>query len=95
MPDEVAVSGTGPGAVPGSAFEIKVSPKSRLAALLFCLFLGGLGVHRFYVGKNGTGVLTIVTLFGVLGVWPFIDLIMIAIGGFTDKQGLPLKKWVP
>ena len=30
------------------------SPKSRLAAILLCVFLGGLGIHRFYVGKIGT-----------------------------------------
>ena len=37
------------------------SPKSRLVALLLCIFLGGLGIHRFYVGKTGTGILMILT----------------------------------
>ena len=44
------------------------SPKSRLAALLLCWFFGIFGVHRFYVGKIGTGILQIVTL-GGLGIW--------------------------
>ena len=70
-----------------------VSEKKRLTALLLCLFLGGIGVHRFYVGKVGTGVLTIVTLFGFCGIWPLIDLIFIIMGSFEDKQGLPLKVW--
>ena len=35
---------------------VDVSPKKRLTALLLCLFLGGLGIHRFYV-KVGTGIL--------------------------------------
>lgn len=62
------------------------SDKSNLAALLLCLFLGCFGVHRFYVGKIGTGVLQLVTL-GGLGIWALIDLIFIALGKFTDKEG--------
>lgn len=62
------------------------SEKSNVAALLLCLFLGGLGVHRFYVGKIGTGVLQLVTL-GGLGIWALIDLIIIALGKFTDGEG--------
>lgn len=65
--------------------------KSWIAALLLCLFLGGIGVHRFYVGKVGTGVLMLITL-GGLGVWTLIDFIMIIIGKFTDKQGQALAK---
>ncbi len=65
--------------------------KSWLAALLLCLFLGGLGVHRFYTGKIGTGILMILT-FGGLGIWVLVDLIMIAVGSFKDKQGNELAK---
>ncbi|UBU09934.1 TM2 domain-containing protein [Nonomuraea gerenzanensis] len=65
--------------------------KSWLAAVLLCFFLGVIGVHRFYVGKIGTGILMIVTL-GGFGVWVLIDFIMILIGKFTDKQGQPLAK---
>ena len=68
------------------------SPKKRLVALLLCFFLGCLGVHRFYVGKIGTGVLQLVTL-GVFGIWAFIDLIMIICGAFKDKEGQPLTEW--
>jgi len=70
-----------------------VSDKKRLMAFLLCFFFGWLGVHRFYVGKVGTGILTIVTLFGFLGLWPLIDLIMIAVGSFKDKQGQPVTEW--
>ncbi len=70
-----------------------ISTKSRLVAALLCFFLGWLGVHRFYVGKIGTGILTIITLFGFCGLWPLIDFIFILLGGFKDKQGNPLKKW--
>lgn len=65
------------------------SEKSFVAALLLCLLLGFVGVHRFYVGKIGTGILQLIT-FGGLGIWALIDLIMIAIGKFTDKSGLPI-----
>ncbi len=62
------------------------SSKSNVAALLLCPFLGGLGVHRFYVGKIGTGIAMLLTL-GGLGIWALIDLIFIALGKFTDKEG--------
>ena len=68
------------------------SDKSRLVALLLCFFLGYLGVHRFYVGKVGTGVLMIFTL-GGLGIWYLIDLIMIAIGSFKDSNGRAVFVW--
>ena len=67
-----------------------ISDKNGIVALLLCFFLGGLGIHRFYVGKIGTGILMILTL-GGLGIWWLIDLIMIVCGAFTDKQGLKVK----
>lgn len=69
------------------------SSKSRLVAAILCFFLGWLGVHRFYVGKAGTGILIIVTFGGFFGIWPLIDFIMILVGSFTDKGGLTLTKW--
>ena len=49
--------------------------------------------YKRVVIKIGTGVLTIVTVFGFLGIWPLIDLIMIAAGKFTDKGGQPVLAW--
>ena len=68
-----------------------VGTKSFVATLLLAFFVGWLGVHRFYVGKVGTGILMLLTL-GGLGVWTLIDFIMIAVGKFTDKQGLALAR---
>ena len=66
------------------------SDKSNTVALLLCFFIGILGVHRFYVGKIGTGVLQLVTL-GGLGIWALIDMIMIILQKFTDGEGNTLK----
>ena len=64
-----------------------MSPENKwLVTLLLCLFVGFLGVHRFYVGKIGTGVLHLLTL-GCFGIWTFIDLIIIILGNFKDKEG--------
>jgi TM2 domain-containing membrane protein YozV len=68
------------------------SPRSRLVALLFCVLLGWIGVHRFYVGKIGTGLLMVVTI-GGLGIWTLIDLILIAVGSFRDKEGRRVFRW--
>ncbi|GAA3748502.1 hypothetical protein GCM10022225_35740 [Plantactinospora mayteni] len=68
-----------------------VGQKSWLVAVLLCLFLGTIGVHRFYVGKIGTGILMILT-FGGFGIWTLIDLIMILVGKFDDKQGQALAR---
>lgn len=73
-------------------FGNPISPKSRLAAALLAWFLGVIGVHRFYVGKVGTGILMIVTL-GGLGIWALIDFIVILVGSFKDKEGRVLINW--
>jgi hypothetical protein len=68
------------------------SPRGRLAALLLCWFLGLFGAHRFYVGKIGTGILQLVTL-GGLCIWTLVDLILIIVGSFKDKEGRPVVIW--
>jgi TM2 domain-containing membrane protein YozV len=65
--------------------------KDWLTTLLLCIFLGFLGVHRFYTGHIVIGLIQLFT-FGGCGIWWLIDLIMIATGSFTDSNGLLLLK---
>lgn len=71
----------------------RVSEKKRLVAFLLCHAVGFLGIHRFYVGKTGTGILQILTL-GGLGIWVLIDWIVILAGQFRDYDGNLLTEWV-
>ncbi|WP_019223264.1 NINE protein [Bartonella rattaustraliani] len=68
------------------------SGTSKAMLALICWVAGLFGVHRFMVGKTGTGVLMLVlslTLFGLMitGIWVIVDFIVIVAGKFTDKDG--------
>ena len=72
--------------LPESTNNSTISDKDFVPTMLLCFFLGGLGMHRFFVGKTGTGILMLLTI-GGLGIWWIIDLIMIAMGSFKDIHG--------
>ncbi|WP_302160990.1 TM2 domain-containing protein [uncultured Ruminococcus sp.] len=63
--------------------------KSKMVALLLSIFLGGLGIDRFYLGYIGLGILKLLTG-GGFGIWWLVDLIMIATGKMKTKDGQEL-----
>ena len=74
--------------------QSNVSPYSKTVTLLLCLFLGGFGAHRFYVGKSGTAVLLLfLSLCGLGGMWVIIDLILILTDSFTDNMERTVSSW--
>lgn len=65
--------------------------KDWLTALLLCLFLGYLGIHRFYTKHIVIGVVQLLTM-GGCGVWALIDLIQIITESYKDADGHKLVK---
>ena len=75
-----------------------VSDRQILVAFLLAFFLGMFGVHRFYVGKTGSGIAMLILTVTVVGalitaIWHLIDWIVILCGEFTDGEGRRLRRW--
>ncbi len=69
-----------------NALRTDKSAHSKVTLAVICFLLGFLGIHRFFVGKIGTGILMLLTL-GGLGIWTTIDFVLILTDNFTDKYG--------
>jgi TM2 domain-containing membrane protein YozV len=76
-------------------------PKSKLAAGLLGIFLGGLGIHRLYLGYTLIGILQLaatlilsIFTFGLVALWGVVEGIMILAGASyfqRDARGIPLR----
>ena len=86
LADETVPDYVAPAVAPGAD-----KPLNWLTLLLLCIFVGGAGIHRFYAGKIGTGILYLFTG-GLFGIGWLIDLVKIATGKFTDKNGNVVQK---
>lgn len=73
-----------------STYYTQTPPKNFVITWLLSLFLGVIGVDRFYLGKIGTGILKLITA-GGFGLWAIIDLILVLTGNQRSKDGRPLE----
>ena len=75
----------------GNAMGVAPVGKDWMVTLLLSIFVGGLGIDRFYLGYTGLGIAKLLTAAGC-GIWWLIDLILIVTGSMTDANGMPLVK---
>lgn len=76
---------------PYQSYNSNISQKNKWIAFLLCLFGGFFGLHRFYVGKIGSGIAYIFTL-GLFYIGAIVDCVMILCDKFTDANGLLVVK---
>ncbi len=78
----------------GNAYQpqniVQPQPKSKITALILCILLGGLGIHQFYAGKAGMGILYLFTG-GLFCIGWIVDIIRIVTGSFRDSRGILLQ----
>jgi TM2 domain len=67
-----------------------VDQSKFVATLLLCLFVGNLGVHRFYTGHVAIGIVQLLTCGGCF-IWWLVDFILIVSGNFKDSDGNVIK----
>ena len=96
FPEFIGVAASVPPVMTGAGWPAHAPLKSRIAAGVLGIFLGGLGVHRFYLGYVSIGVVQILVTFLTCGIgqlWGFIEGICILAGGAitTDAEGRPLR----
>ncbi len=84
-----------------NASTSNVSDKSRAAAAILAFFLGGLGIHNFYLGRTKQGVIQLVLFLFcwlyipaiIVGIWAIVDFVLILCGNVIDGNGKIVSKW--
>jgi TM2 domain-containing membrane protein YozV len=79
-------------------YDPNASDRTIVAAFLMAFFIGPFGIHRFYVGKTGSGIAMLILTLTMIGaiitvIWATIDWIMIVAGAFSDGEDKLLKRW--
>lgn len=72
-------------------YVVQTSDRSKKTTLILCIFLGLVGVHDFYVGRIGMGILKIFTVNFLMIGW-LIDIVKVATGTYKDGAGVPIRK---
>lgn len=72
-------------------YVVRTSPKSKQTTLILCVCLGWIGIHDFYVGRIGSGILKLFTVNIFLIGW-IADMIKVATGSYKDGAGEPIRK---
>ena len=74
-----------------TSYVVQTSAKKKWVAFILCLTLGIFGIHLFYVGRGGKGLLYLLTA-GLFTIGWIIDIFAILGGNFKDGAGVPLRK---
>lgn len=88
---QAARRATGGHSFPAGDIPGVFSSKEWMTTLLLSIFIGQLGIDRFYLGQTGLGIAKLLTC-GGMGIWWIIDLVVIATNKMVDAEGMPLRK---